>query len=781
MREPKIPDDEPARLEALDDYRILDTEPEAAFDDLTTIAAAIFGVPIALVSLVDASRQWFKSRHGLEATETPREVSFCGHVVADGATMVVSDAEGDARFADNPLVTGPPNVRFYAGAPLVTPSGHALGSLCVIDHVPREPTPEQLAVLEALARQVVDQLELRAELRRRRESEERYATFFAHALDMLCIARDGYFVELNPSWTRVLGWSHEELQGRPFVDFVHEDDRERTIAEAKRLVTGAAKTVGFENRYQTKDGGYRWLSWMAASSGDGGAIYAVAHDITARRQVDAMKSEFVSVVSHELRTPLTSIRGSLRLVEGGVGGPLPERASKLVGIASSNTERLIRLVNDILDLDKIEAGKLELQRVPTALAPLLRKAIEDLRGFAKEAGVAVALDVEDSAVTDVDPDRIQQVAVNLVSNAIKFSDEGGLVRVRLRVIDERARIDVIDDGLGIAEVDQARLFAKFEQVDNSDTRSRGGSGLGLAIAKAIVEEHGGAIGVSSALGSGSTFWFELAVDPRAPRVQSDVAPPERREILIVEDDRDVAEVLSALLVSSGYRARAVGTIAEARIAVERKVPDAAVVDVKLPDGSGLDLIRWLRESSRTEEVPVVVVTGSSRAPGSFSDAKVIDWLLKPFDDRRLLAALQRATRRAAAVTALVVEDDDDARAVLVHQLGELGVRCVEARGGAEAVIVARAERPDLIVLDVGLPEIDGFDVVRLLRQDELRSTPLLVYTGRELDAEQRKRLELGVTQHLTKSQADEEDFARAVTRLLAGLVPSPCPDPPNEG
>ena len=288
-----LPPNEAARLETLRRYAVLDTLPEKEFDDLTRLAAVICGTPIALVSLVDADRQWFKSRVGIEDSETRREVAFCAHAILQPDVLVVPDALMDERFRANPLVLGEPNVRFYAGAPLLTQEGHALGTLCVIDRTPRELSPEQREALRSLSRLVVAQLELRRSvsdlsqaIREQRRAETELDQLFTLSLDMLCIAGfDGYFKRINPSWEKVLGIPMQELLLRPFLDFVHPDDRNATIEEMKQMGRGRV-TFSFENRYRCADGTYIWLLWNATPSVDQKRIFAVGRDITLRKRAE---------------------------------------------------------------------------------------------------------------------------------------------------------------------------------------------------------------------------------------------------------------------------------------------------------------------------------------------------------------------------------------------------------------------------------------------------------------------------------------------------------------
>jgi DNA-binding response OmpR family regulator len=338
-----------------------------------------------------------------------------------------------------------------------------------------------------------------------------------------------------------------------------------------------------------------------------------------------------------------------------------------------------------------------------------------------------------------------------------------------------------------------KLFGLFQQLDSTTNQPKGGTGLGIAISKAIVEQHGGTIDVETTAGKGSTFFFDIpAVKQMATDESSDEssekssaessakAPEDEEEddaaaegtdyVLLVEDDEKLTEVLKQLLESENYRVKIARTIGEADRKIKRSLPKVVILDVHLPDGNGLDWMKRLRESKTAENVPVVVLTGQE-ADDSYGLPLLIDWLRKPVDIKQLLHALKRGvTLSATSPQVLIVEDDASTREILVHQLGQAGIKAMEASSGSMALQMVQDHNPDLIILDLGLPGFDGFELVKRLEQGGSKTTPLLVYTSRDLSNADMERLQLGLSKHLIKSKTSQAQFVNAVRELLTSVL-----------
>jgi signal transduction histidine kinase/DNA-binding response OmpR family regulator len=562
-----IPENENERLEQLHSYGVLDTEAEQAFDDLTFLASQICQTPMALITLIDGERQWIKSNVGTDLTETSREQAFCSHAILHQEVMEVPDATRDERFADNDFVSSDDGIRFYAGAPLVTPDGYALGTLCALDRTPGELTEEQRRSLAALSRQVVSQLELR------RAAAER--------------------------------------------------------EQARHAVMQAKESAEAANR---------------------------------------AKSDFLANTSHEIRTPLTAIMGYADVLRD--RSQSAEQHNEAARIIRSSSEHLLGIIDDILDLSKMEAGEMVVERVATSPWQLTSEVASTARMRASQKDLKFELhqDPPLPETIQTDPTRLRQILMNLTNNAVKFTDNG-VVRLitSLSEPDEhtgrpKLQFEVIDSGMGMTRVQIQGLFEPFRQGDQTTTRRHGGTGLGLNISKRLAQMLGGDIRVDSQLGRGTVF--TLTVDPgplenmrmleQTPHEAEDQAmsaasgtdrlPRLRGRVLLAEDGQHNRNLLRLFLEQGGM------TVTEAqngRVACDRYFQareagapfDVVLMDMQMPEVDGYEATQRLRE--RGCEAPIIALTAHAMVGDRDRCLQVgcTDYLSKPIKQPDLLEAL----------------------------------------------------------------------------------------------------------------------------------------------
>ena len=498
-----------------------------------------------------------------------------------------------------------------------------------------------------------------------------------------------------------------------------------------------------------------------------GGVFSI-RDITKRRELDRMKSEFVATVSHELRTPLTSIRGALGLIAGGHFGKLAEKGERMLDIALKNTDRLVRLINDILDIERIESGVVTLERTTCNAGDLLLAAVETLRPLAAKRELRLAASPADIPMS-ADCDRITQVLTNLIGNAIKFSEPESSIDISVEREGTEARFRIRDHGRGIPGDKLESIFERFQQVDSSDAREKGGTGLGLPICRSIVALHEGRIWAESTLGVGSTFSFTLPCLP----ADSGSLPPEtahftRGRVLVCEDDEQTLEVISAMLETAGYEAIPARTGEDAIALALTCRPDALLLDIVLPGISGWETIAQLQASPETSHIPILVLSGLA-APRVQSEA-IAAWIEKPAVSEDLYGALDRAL--AANLRRVVIaEDDADLGRVLLTLFERDGIAATVAESGTDAVNLIERTNPDLVVLDLGLPGLDGFEVFDWMRRrSRWAKTPIVIYSARELNGVEAERLKQGPTELLVKGKIAPEQFEREALRLLNAVV-----------
>jgi len=458
-----------------------------------------------------------------------------------------------------------------------------------------------------------------------RESEERYRTIFENAADgIVTCSLDGTILTVNRGLEKMAGWSRKELIGQTYHKITPPTSVAKGEERTRRGLAGEKLSQTFEAEIICKDG--RLVSvdaldcFIRDKAGKPTGFQVIFRDITARQAVERLKDEFISMVSHELRTPLTSIRGSLGLLAGGILGPLSEKATRMVDIAARNTDRLVRLINDILDIERMQSGKITVEKATCDAADLIIQAADLMRIMAEKAEVTLSVYPQSTRLW-ADPDRILQTLTNLLSNAIKFSPAGGTVWLTVERQGDQVMFQVKDQGRGIPADKLDSVFERFQQVDTSDAREKGGTGLGLAICRSIVQQHEGRIWVESTPQAGSTFFFTLPTlkeqQPEVPVLSSDdaVVPKYEEEedgrtrtpgVLVVENDLDLARLLIAMFERHGMVAYYAQTGREAIQCTQLVTFDFMVLDPVLPELDGFALVDWLRQHERLRQVPLIV-------------------------------------------------------------------------------------------------------------------------------------------------------------------------------
>jgi PAS domain S-box-containing protein len=564
--------------------------------------------------------------------------------------------------------------------------------------------------------------------------EARYHGLLEAAPDtMVVVNHAGEIVLLNLQAEKEFGYRRDELLGQNIKKIIPERVAERLIGDGLR--SSLPFQIGTETELtgRRKDGGEFPIEIMLSPLESAERILVI-RDISVRRQTERLKDEFVATVSHELRTPLTSISGSLGLLTGQWASKLPESAARLLTIAHTNSQRLARLLNDILDIEKLESGHVVFNLSKVAVRSLAEHAIEDNRGFAESYGVQVRLDAASVDVdANVDPDRLSQVITNLLSNAIKFSPAGGEVVVAVEKNADKVRIAVRDNGTGIPDEFKPHIFEKFAQADATNTRQKGGTGLGLSIVKQIVERLGGTIGFGDAAGGGAIFHVELpAWDGRAGGeidLDSDAVGP---RILFCEDDRAVSIVVRGKLRLAGFAVDFAHTVAAAIARTDATHYAAILVDLLLPDGDGVGLIVRLRAQANYRDTPIIVVAGDpdqGRSDVRSSRLNVLRWLTKPIAFAPLIEILEGAIalppRQRPRI--LHVDDDYDVLALVNQELRSIA-DVVSADSMESARHTLATDRIDLAVIDISLGEDSGLDLLPDLRSSLGSAIPVIIFS-----------------------------------------------------
>jgi len=500
---------------------------------------------------------------------------------------------------------------------------------------------------------------------------------------------------------------------------------------------------------------------------------SVFRDVTAEVEAGRAKTEFVSTVSHELRTPMTSIKGYADLLLMGAAGMLTDDQRSFLTIIKSNADRLTMLVNDLLDISRIESGRVELSPKAIGVEGVVNLVVAAMGARAVEKGVTLRSDVpRDLPQVVAEPDRVVQIMTNLVANAHQYTPTGGEIVVSARAHDDEVHISVRDTGIGIAPENQEKLFGRFFRADDPLVQETPGTGLGLAIVKSLVEMHGGRIWVESEVGEGSQFTFTLPIaeTKQTAKVGGRVRRPSAK-VLIVEDDLDVARLIELHLAGNGREVLVAQRGDEALEIAQRERPDLITLDVMLPDIDGFAVLEELKSNPDTREIPVVVVSVlPDREDGLRLGA--VDYVTKPIDEQQLLHSVRRVLARRGTV--LVVDDDKDNLSLMRDILRASGFGVRTTSRGVRALRVAREVQPALILLDLELRDLDGHAVLRRLKSSPAtRDIPVVVMTGSvAIDDEKRQKvLALGAVRFMAKPFSVEGLIEEIETVLWEGDQP----------
>ncbi len=638
---------------------------------------------------------------------------------------------------------------------------------------------------------------------------------------MTCDPR-GIITDINKQTETLTGCTRDELIGAPFKDSF--TDPARAEAGIKRVLT-EGKVTNYELTARARDGKETVVSYNATTFHDRErslqGVFAAARDVTELKRFEQtlvqknaeledasrMKSEFLANMSHELRTPLNAIIGFSEVLRDGLMGDLTEKQRGFISDIFGSGKHLLSLINDILDLSKVEAGKMTLDLEPMPVGSMFVNSLSIIRDKAASRRIRLDLDLgtEDQGTIQADPRKVKQILYNLLSNAMKFTPEGGHVTVRARTVprasvgqafgDWKGRyfpladnasadfleIRVTDSGIGIPADALAQLFRPFSQIDGGLARKFEGTGLGLALVKLLAELHGGSVAVESAVGEGSCFtvWLPLrALDEPVVPMVSDVGVHSvqtragARFALVVEDDVKSAELIRVQLEAEGFTVLHAATAETALLLAVQQPLVLITLDIMLPEMDGWEFLGRIKQVPELSGIPVVIISiVAERNKGFALGAAAV--MQKPISREELYGTLVNlglfplSEHRTPRV--LIVDDDPKAVELVALRVKGLAGTVLRAYGGREAIEAARQELPDLIVLDLMMPDVNGFDVVEALKEHpETARIPIVVVTAKQITPEDRTKLNGYVSSIMEKSGFDPDSFIAEVRRAMSG-------------
>jgi PAS domain S-box-containing protein len=633
----------------------------------------------------------------------------------------------------------------------------------------------------------------------------------------------GIITDVNKQMETLTGCTRDELIGAPFKDYF--TDPQRAEAGINRVLN-EGKVTDYELTARRRDGSLTVVSYNATTFHDRDrtlqGVFASARDVTELKRYEQtlrlknaeledasrMKSEFLANMSHELRTPLNAIIGFSEVLGDGLIGDLTEKQKGFIGDIFSSGKHLLSLINDILDLSKVEAGKMLLDIESVQIASLFANSFSIIREKAAARRIQLTLDAPgDLGSVRADARKVKQIVYNLLANAVKFTSERGHVTLEARRVaradvgmpchssfawnarcfplaesdfEAFLRISVVDTGIGISPDELAQLFKPFSQIDSGLARRFEGTGLGLAMVKLLAELHGGTVAVESAVGEGSCFtvWLpirgleEVARVPKAP-----LALPERMiegdlTALVVEDDFKSADLIRVQLQAVGFKVLHAASAEAALVLAVQQPLSLITLDIMLPNMDGWEFLTRLKQIDALKHIPVVIISIVADSPKGYA-LGAASVMQKPISRQELYDSLLALGLLPLAesdeLKVLVVDDDPAAVELMAHHLAGLASTVLRASGGQEAIDTTRRDRPDFIVLDLMMPVVSGFDVVEELKGDPATAgIPIMIVTSKVVSADDRERLNGYVSLIMEKTAFEPGQFAAEVRRAMAG-------------
>jgi PAS domain S-box-containing protein len=702
----------------------------------------------------------------------PSGADLPGRAWKDGRPVWIAD-----------LASVPPSPRIQSALRQEMASGWAvpirvgnsvIGVLEFYCHFKLREDREAMAAVETAASSLGQMLARSMERGRAEELYRRQEVLLNSIADGICgLDRNGKVSFANPAAARMLGADASTLAGKPVHDLLHGSAPAAGACDEdcllRRNMANPRAAAGEDTIFRADSSSFPadYVLTPILDQGRFSGSVLSFRDISQRYALDRLKDEFISTVSHELRTPLTSIRGALGLLSSGMLGNLNEKATNLLRIALTNSDRLVRLINDILDLERVQSGREPLAFRPVALAEIVRQAIDGMQPVAEAAGVMLIHDTTQVEI-DADPDRLLQVLTNLLSNAVKFSPPNSTVSIIMHPGIAGVTLSVIDHGRGIPADKLEAIFGRFQQVDASDSRQKGGSGLGLTICRTIVHQHSGRIWAERNPVRGSTFRVFLPYRPLPLETGAPLDPHTGHgTIVLAGAGAEASPKISAQLTRHGYRMVETSTV-EQTVAAARETVRAILLDTSLDGLNGWEILPLLLRIAPDPQAPIVLFCVDSSHEPVDLPAGADAWAAKPIPEDALLKQLARAFGGPGdAARFLVVEDDVELAQTISSVLSRDHIQVQIAHSLQQAIDACFSFQPHLIVLDIGLPDGNGFNLADWLRQHEsLARTPLVVYSGRELSPADRRHLALGPTHFLAKARVQPEQLEALILTML---------------